>query len=231
MSTLVCNARWKLGPQLGCCGIGTVARLRANYPDKARIKGSLLKWESQKKPALLARLGDEDRMAEVIKTMNRQPWAGRQPYISAYELPATYFAATALPIELVFTALLEKMIVCSCYGIWFFSDNVTTEGDVHMGAFSTRLFVEWMIQENLGTMQTTGPILSRRTGRNIQGWMVTLNWPNCEARIERERAHLQRLIKEFNSNEHVKSKGQATIKAHEQERKAFARELLTRWAE
>ena len=231
MSTLVSNARWKLGPQLGCCGIGTVSRLRANYPTAARIRESLRKWEEQDQPYFLSQMKREDRMDEIIKTMDKQPWAGVQPSLYRYELPTNYFAATALPVEIVFAAILERMITIDCYGIWFLSDNMTELGDVHLGAFATRFFVDWMVQQNLGTMQTTGPIVSRRTGNNIQGWMVTLNWPNCVAQIHRARTELHLLIKEFNSNEHIKSKGQATIKTYEQERKAFARELCAGWTE
>lgn len=229
--TLVTSARWQFGAQLGCCGIGTVARLRANYPTDTRIAKDISEWQSQKSAMVIQGLGEHDVLATRIRMAQRTPWDIVSPVNPTYSLPTHYFTGTAIPVSIQFSAILEKMIQSDNYGIYFMSDNVAGTGDQHDGAFTTRAFAEWLRAENLGTLQTTGPIQSRRTGHDIQGWMVTLHFRNSRVRVKRARAQYREIIKEWNSNEHVKSTGEAGIKLHERERAELANFFSQGWAE
>jgi hypothetical protein len=115
------------------------------------------------------------------------------------------------------------------FAIYFFSDNVEGEGDVHLGPFNTRTFVHWMQTWDMGCFQTTGPITSLRTQREIQGWMFIPHWKTINKAIKAAREEYLQHIKELNEHEKIKQSGQATRKEHADESKALTCTLVSQW--
>ena len=211
MTVLVSQARWQKGGQLGCCGIGTVARLKACYPEPADITRHLLHWREATRPQILR--PRHDSLDVMIKQIQRFPFI-KEVHSTTYGLPSVYFKGTAIPLEMAFASVIDSMLTCENYGLWFLSDNVSGAGDHHSGEFSTRAFVRWCKDKDLGAWQTSGPVTSWRTTRDIQGWIFTMHKKACRSVVEVHKDTLLKMIKEWNSNEQVKSKGQAAIHAH-----------------
>ena len=218
MNGNICSPQWRISGQSGCCGIGTVARLRAVYPKPSVIAKSLIEWEHAPDAKLLnmnSKRIQTFRMQGAIQEIQRYPYT--PPTVACtpcYLLPTIYFAGTAIDQSMAFGAVLDSMTGKSNYVLWFFSDNVQGYGDVHLGAFSTHEFVLWLINNNLGQMQTSGPVKSKRTHHNIQGWLFTMNWDECNAMVKKQRDRLRTQIKEWNSNVNIKEKGQAERATH-----------------
>ena len=227
--SLICQARYTISSQLGCCGIGTVARLRACYPDPTTIRLSLESWEAAGDRRLLRTT--YDAMKPLIQSIQRWPYEGKNRLNPIYSMPRHYFAATSLDADIMYASVLEDMLLKRNYILWFFSDNVSRQGDVHLGAFTTRGFVKWLQDHNLGQMQTSGPIESKRTRSDIQGWLVTLNWHMCEEVVQVQKERLRAHIKEWNSNGNIKESAQRTIRTHVTESRELTARFGAAWEE
>ena len=229
---MIASPQWKLSGQQGCCGIGTVSRLRANYPAPAVIMLAHKLWQERDDARLLDQRHGNDLVARV-RNIQRFPYdSAIQVSTSIYNLPSNYFAATAVPQDIAYAMVLSQMLSNQNYGIWFLSDNVSGgHGDVHLGEFTTRGFVYWCHNNNLGTMQTTGPQTSRRTRDDIQGWMLTLHWDNCTEKVRTANSALTELIKEWNSDTSIKASGTAIKHQEATRRREFDERIGRAWAE
>ena len=228
MEQLIIGPRWNIANQAGCCGIATVSRLNARYCTPAARDANLKAWYETVRPyAIMSDLPKwaARSMLHILKYSDQRPqgvrWGGRQNFAGWY--------GNAQPSTIGFIALLEAMKQTNKACIYFLSDNVERSGDVHLGPFSTLYFVQWLFAMNLGNLQTTGPITSLRTSRNIQGWMFTPNWRTIDNLIESGRGELIASIKELNNDKRIKEASQERIKQANIEARAMRQSLSSGW--
>jgi hypothetical protein len=108
----------------------------------------------------------------MSKPVKRQTEIFHQhPTIELYTLSRL----AAFPIEMAFYMVIECM-KGSKYSMYVATDNMTTEGDVHKGPFSTKNFVNWLQFKHYANIATAGPVTSLRTNKTIQGWVIHPNW-------------------------------------------------------
>jgi hypothetical protein len=133
----------------------------------------------------------------------------------------------AVPVPIAYAAVLESL---DKYAIYFMSDNMDQRGDVHIGPMSTREFAKWCYYEGLGQFQTTGLVESLRTGKNLQGWMMTPNWLAIHAVVKKHREELITMIKELNKHDNIKERHTSRTRARERRSRALAEGLVAGWA-
>lgn len=215
--------KYTVGPQQGCCGIASVTRLAGTYPSASTIKKQFGSWARQADKGILF---PATSTAYTSWTLHRLVNLS-QIKPEGFDSP-DYWCATAIPISIGYAAVLSEMRRFN-QSLYFMSDNMSNQGDCHIGAFSTRFFVKWLTDMNLGTFQTSGPVISRRTGRFIQGWMFTPNIQACDTMVARKKEDMLALIKEWNSDTRIKGKDQATRKAAAQKSEAVTSAILDGW--
>jgi len=155
-------------------------------------------------------------MSRIISTMQKAP----------YKNNVAPWRGAAIDIDMAFASVLESMQV---HVIYVFSDNMTEEGDVHLGDFSTRNFVKWLRDNDLGSFQTTGPLTSNRTQRMIQGWFFMPSQVLLKNMIETQRTALYNKIKELNSDSDVKDISTTEGRTEAIRAEAFAESITTGW--
>jgi hypothetical protein len=117
----------------------------------------------------------------------------------------------AVETEIAFCAVLEAMNV-QRYTIYFLSDNMESRGDVHTGTFSTKNFVRWLMLNEVGQLQATGPQTSLRTQRMIQGWMLTPNWNRVDKLAKDGKKKLIDHYRSLNNDERIKGPEQERLR-------------------
>ena len=225
MRNKIYNLRFHIGGQQGCCGIGTISRLRGNYCSPAEMKADTALWKSRKDalPVLHnSRLRERWTMEHILNSAHTI-WPGGTVPPHHY-----YFKPMAVNANIAFSSILDNCRE-SHYAIYFLSDNMSNEGDVHNGQFNTKNFVNWLVINNLGSFHTSGPVTSHVTSRPIQGWIWVPHWPSISDKIKLERDNLEKLIKELNSDKKLKEKGQIKISTQAREARAFASTLTSGW--
>jgi hypothetical protein len=83
-----------------------------------------------------------------------------------------------LDIDDAFMGVLDKLRQTNQYSLYTMSDNVSGDGDVHLGAFAPRHFADWLENTCVPgiSIATSGEIESCRTGEEIQGWVIIVDW-------------------------------------------------------
>ena len=203
MVDLVLKPQWTLGGQQGCCGIGSISRLNSSSCTESARRENLLSWVETKDPHPL--MSDRPnwqgaQLRTIFEYLSLRPqgvnWHGRAS--------STRWFGGAVNVDYAFAAVLEHMKTHQ-HAIWFFSDNVDGRGDVHNGPFSTRAFVKWLFNQQIGAIKDTGPVKSNRTQCNIQGWMFTPNYGYVNKIVQKLREELIAEIKEINNDPKIKA--------------------------
>ena len=215
--TVITNPRWNVSGQAGCCGIGTVFRLGARDWTLSQRDAAKAAWYEMTNPkAIGSDLNNwtERTLKQILHATNGRPngspYASRR--ISGDGAGSPNWPGAAIPANLAFSAVIEAMLSLR-FAIYILSDNMTTQGDVHTGSFSTKNFVRWLILNEVGQFQATGPIESLRTRRDIQGWLFTPNWKQMERLCGTGRSAILTYFKELNNDKRIKSPEQDRIRA------------------
>ncbi len=175
--------KWTLTAQRGCCGIGTISRLGAvRYLQETELEREAEGWRKSKPTRPNVSMLCGRTLKSMAQCASTQAWTPCLP-----------------TLEEGYWALLEDCRESAKYAVYFLSDNVHNQGDVHLGGFATRHFVKWLQLNELGSVVSTGPVQSLRTGHNIQGWMFTPNWGVIREGIGKVKEGYISRIKEINS--------------------------------
>lgn len=162
VNNCIVKYHYKLAQSQGCCGLYEVYRLKASYEsEKARekrIKGYL------KDPISTIRTVEEcNHLAQQLAEF------------SDSEMRWSY------PIEWGFAGVLDRMNRGVQPNLIYMSDNMDAEGDVHTGPFSTKNFVSWIKEMDIGDIHETPPRPSHRGGNHpIQVWVWHPEWDKIE---------------------------------------------------
>jgi len=226
---LVLRPSYTVDGQAGCCGIGTVYRLSSATCSPSQRDANLTSWYNTPNPYAIGSDNPEGAwekmsMKQILKATEQRPqgvlWGGR--------IGSSYWFGNAILADIAYSAVLETMERTK-YAIYFMSDNMDGQGDTHIGPFNTRGFVSWLRQHELGQLQSTGPIQSLRTQRNINGWMFTPNWQQCAKRAELAKAQLITMYKGYNDDERIKKAHEQRCKVHNTASKALRKALGGGW--
>jgi len=210
MSDYLGSISYTVANQRGCCGIGTIARLGGTTICERRRLDSYEAWKKTNPTQSLVRTNTD------------------LPLTALLNIACTRTHKVVLPtIDEAFASVWDHCTGHGKHAIYFCSDNMSGEGDVHTGPFSTRAFVKWSVDNNLGCMQTTGPITSRRTGHYIQGWMFIPNWEVIDQTIGRARESFIKRAKEIQYEASGTVKGSIQDGCHQRARDD--RELQDQW--
>jgi len=214
----VANPAWRMANLEGCCGIHTVARLKAEYPRNADAQHNRYASKSNARPMFYGYSQDWRTwsLISIVTRLMDHPSRNSEGTTGA-------FAITA---DIAFGAVLDHMKEVK-QAMYIMSDNMTNMGDVHTGPFSTKKFVEWLEANELGSIIASGPVTSSRTSRDIQAWFFKPHWPLCSSMISEQKKQLIDLIEELNSDERFNvKKREAQAKSA---RKGKAESLATGW--
>ena len=225
---LIINPTFQVGAQQGCCGIGTVARLASSRCYPSAKAQNIESWLSLEEPfPLLSDLPtwENATLQTIFIYLARRPeglrWAGRRGYESWY--------GSAVTQDQAFAMLTQHITTIHQYAIYFMSDNVQGEGDVHVGPFNTRSYVRWLRDNDLGAVHTSGPIESRRTHHNIQGWIFVPHYGRCAEIVTAQRDVLIAEIKEQNDDPRIKEKEQQRLNERSIQRQQLQRDFSEGW--
>jgi hypothetical protein len=227
---LILKPNWNVGGQQGCCGIGTIARLKANYTSESQRDAALEAWLELENPhPMLSDIPNWENqyLREILLQLVRRPQGAGWSGVSETWGVAANWHGGAVDSNIAYAAVLQSL---SPYAIYFLSDNMDAEGDVHLGAFSTRGFVQWCQEQNLGQFQTTGPITSMRTQRHIQGWMWTPNWTSVGHTITKYNLEFRQYIKRINDDDRIKGPEQEKRREHSLKQQELQTSLAAGWA-
>jgi hypothetical protein len=226
--TVVNTPRWTVTGTAGCCGIGSIHRLAGRYCAASQRDAAVKAWyESEDPKALMSDMpgwSTRSTMAQIFAMSAKRPQGVRYKGTQA---TATWYGA-AVPVELCFAAVLEEMLDKK-YVIYFMSDNMTQHGDVHTGPFSTKAFVRWLRDNEVGQFQATGPLESMRTTRLIQGWMFTPNWDQVSKLAEAGKKDLIKYFKELNNDKRVKDPEQDRLRERAEQSRVLADQFVAGW--
>ena len=147
---------------MGCCGMLEVYRLNGIYKTPTEIASAH------------ARVNGDTSKISIKSAFLHQLIERYAPYHEdntgqSYELADGFLAV------LSFIWMHEQN---RGYTTLFLSDNMGSEGDVHLGDFSTKNFMEWFIDEELGVVATTPDTVKSHKGTQqpIRAWIVQPDW-------------------------------------------------------
>ena len=223
MTMLTRNVTWQNYGMRGCCGAHTIARLWGQDTTEASRNRAVKRWYNYSKN-LTVYDAKGYSLETTLKYLQRGPIPANCPHTKTplYNL----WHGGAVPVHIAFAAVVESMCDQS---LIFLADNVDEEGDVHMGLFTTRAFVKWFKENNLGFAITGGPVQSTRTVNNIQGWVLHPNWKRCNTVIKNAKEELQEWIKEMNSDARIKQDVESAYAATANETAELQRTLTGGW--
>jgi len=126
-------------------------------------------------------------------------------------------------------AVIEDMLTNYRYSIYFFSDNTEGVGDVHNGPFSTRNFIKWLRDEDMGAIHSSGPVTSLRTSRELQSWIFVPNILRCEKQMKLVKDEFIQQVNKVNDNDKIKDAERDRRKDAELASKAIRNSLSSDW--
>ena len=143
----------------GCCGLFELYRLKGAYEEKEQL--------DERVEALIAagtstgiQVEDEGKLHKLLTSMNE----------------AT--VQWSFPVEWGFAGVLSKIDRPTPPNLYMMSDNMDDEGDVHNGPFSTKNFVSWLKEMDVGAIHEVPAQESHRGGGHpIQVWIYHPDWP------------------------------------------------------
>lgn len=159
----------------GCCGLFELYRLKGTYESlkerDERIDG-LLKSGLQ----AATHVEDTGKLHQLLDSMNNST------------LNWSY------PVEWGFAGVLSALDRPTPPNLYWMSDNMDEEGDVHNGPFSTKNFVMWLKEMDVGALHEVPARNSHRGGGHpIQIWVWHPDWPKVREVV----THCYNLAKEY----------------------------------
>jgi hypothetical protein len=89
------------------------------------------------------------------------------------------------PIEWGFAGLISACDRPTPPNLYMMSDNMDEEGDVHNGPYSTKNFVMWLKEMDVGDIHEVPARNSHRGGNHpIQVWVWHPDWPKCREVVQ-----------------------------------------------
>jgi len=165
-------------------------------------------------------------MKAILESVIRRPqgvcWKGR--------LHTAAWHGGAVSVKYGFAAVLERCTRLT-FSMYFMSDNMSEDGDIHLGPFSTRNFVKYLQDNNLGTIVTAGPVTSLNTDRDIQGWIFLPHWKSITKHVKKLRLELITYYKELNNDPRIKEPEQARRKQSADRSKELADQFCGGWTD
>lgn len=158
MSSLLRSFSWHVSQSQGCCGLFEIYRLKASYETEkerdARTKALMDAGIAQG-----AKVQKSEALHKLLRSMTEAEYGW------------------SVPIEWGFAAVLDKLDRNTPPNLFFMSDNLDEDGDVHTGAFSTKNFVAWLKEMDVGALHETPPQKSHRGGAHpLQVWVWHPDW-------------------------------------------------------
>jgi len=210
MDTYVRQLTYSITGAAGCCGIGTISRLHGVRVTAAQRASDLSVMDADKQClGYYSRVGQftHIRMRAVLATLNKLPdypdnMGGQQRRI---------WHGGAVPLDVAYMSVLDTMSHQTRHVAYYMSDNVEGEGDVHLGPFNTRDFHKWMVHNNLCSSVSTGPMMSLKTNRELQAWIIQPYWKYVNKYLMNHKHELYDIVKEINNNVEIKQRRQSAI--------------------
>ena len=219
-----------IGGQRGCCGAGTIARITGTPSTRSQRESARNDWYNNS-AAVLALVKPrsnwkEDTITQCMKRNARMPLSSDSTYQRGSAV--NHWRGGDVTLDVAFGSILEQL-KASKYALYFMSDNVDGEGDVHLGPCNTRDFTKWLVTHQLGTIMTAGAVVSLRTGKRIQGWIFHPDWTAVNQMVAKQRASYIAMIEEMNSDPRLKERTEGRFAAQAREREEFNTGLITGW--
>jgi len=214
---LVTQLSYNISNAVGCCGIGTISRLHAKTVLPARKAVEIQRYATSKTPCGYfdnVSKWQNDPMRSILRRINNMPnnlqkrWNGG-----------------GVSTDIAYMSVLDTLLRGPTHVAYYMSDNVEGEGDVHLGPFNTRDFHQWMVAHNLCGSITTGPMISRKTNRALQAWIIQPCWDFIDKYIEVHEQELYDVVLEINNHDNIKKRREATIARSAREIDDLRREL------
>jgi hypothetical protein len=223
------NSVWQGQGMPGCCGVHVLYRLFGVNITKTshlvELNGLLNACKDQERPGRL--LGSpqnqqsvESSLSFMVRTLTQKSKCWQRTDIPAIR--------TAVPLDTMFTAVLQSV---PKQALIYLTDNMSGEGDVYLGSFTTRSFKKWYVDNELGAIVTSGPVTSTRTQKQIQGWILTPNWPTINKLIKIEHEKLLQFVKDTNNDPRIKSINQSRINERVHDARRLAATVLDGWGQ
>lgn len=156
--TLLKYRNFQLKQSAGCCGLFEIFRLRGAYEsedERAKRIEQLMLHCTQITPVT-----DAGKLHKLLDSMHQSSliWS--------------------FPLEWGFAGVLSALDRPTPPNLYWMSDNMDDEGDVHTGAFSTKNFVMWLKEMDVGDIHEVPAKASHRGGGHpIQIWVYHPDWP------------------------------------------------------
>ena len=147
-SDLVYQPNWEIEPMLSCCAASVPLRLEACYASPKEQQRGL--------KSLIAAQFDTCALGEYFE------------YAMTVK-EALMAEAFAVPLDMVFGAVIADCVEEYHYDeLYIVTDNITRDqhGDVHRGPFSTKGFVQWLVDRDLATVYKGAILYKRKRLRN-----------------------------------------------------------------
>ena len=226
---LVKNCTWNNFGMQGCCGAHVISRLQSIDITESMKDISLEHWYNNVGNCVKIIVPSISQAPKHYMPAALKALAGGPTQVTQ-GIPASSrylgWDGGAVPVHLAFASVLASIPTQS---IVFLADNMSEEGDVHFGEFTTRKFSRWFEANDLGFRITGGPVQSRRTSQDIQGWILHPNWGRCNTVISQAHEDLKLLIKELNSDPRVKERAQEAIHNQARATRAMQASLSGGW--
>ncbi len=159
----------------GCCGLFEVYRLKGSYESENERDERIQSMLARGIDAVVA-VEDTGKLHKLLDSMNNSTmnWS--------------------YPIEWGFAGVLSSLDRPTPPNLYWMSDNMDEEGDVHNGPFSTKNFVMWLKEMDVGDLHEVPARNSHRGGGHpIQIWVWHPNWPKVREVVN----HAYTLAKEY----------------------------------
>jgi hypothetical protein len=136
-------------------------RLKASYETEAEMR---VRHKTQEEMGLpIVRCDRHKRLHEFIEDLT------------------TCTMGWSVPVEWGFAAVLSKMTAGTKANLILMSDNLDDEGDVHVGPFGTKHFVQWLKTMDVGEIHDTPARESHRGKKpRLQVWIWHPDWEKVE---------------------------------------------------
>jgi len=225
---LVIKPSWGIYQQQGCCGMGVITRLNSATCTPSQRDANRDSWLALVEPKpLMSDLPNwrSAHLKTMLNFLDRRPqgmqWMGRRQ--------STRWYGGAVSTHVAFMAVVEDAMKNQRYSMYFLSDNTEGVGDVHNGPFSTRNFVKWLRDNDMGAIHSPGPVTSLRTQRELQSWIFVPNTARCDAQVEHIRKEFIIQVNEINDNDKIKCAENDRRREQELASKAIRDSLSTNW--
>lgn len=159
----------------GCCGLFELFRLKGSY-ETAKERDSRIDKLLKAGVDATVHVEDPGKLHHLLDSMSSGTFQW------------------SYPVEWAFAGVLSALDRPTPPNLYWMSDNMDEDGDVHTGAFSTKNFVMWLKEMDVGDLHEVPAQKSHRGGGHpIQIWVWHPNWDKVREVI----THCYTLAKEY----------------------------------